>query len=178
MVNKSTLVKIGAVVGVSAIIAGCASITAPFRDADPRWADYKTWTHVTADEVGTGNPTGFLGGVHQGDEGFREVYVNDIGKDTLLGEAPYNFPEGSVIVKEQYANEADWQAGSNAAHTVSIKVAQSETSKKEDWMWADSFKGVAKDSEFCAGCHSIAELRAQGDYVFTNGDFLKTQAEQ
>jgi hypothetical protein len=57
---------------------------------------------------------------------------------------------------------------------VSIKVSQSETSQKSDWMWAASLKGKAAESEFCAGCHSIAELRGQGDYVFTNGDFLKT----
>lgn len=173
--KKSLAIKTGAIVTVTALLAGCASLTAPFRDPDPRWADYKNWTQVTADEVSTGNPTNFLGGVHMGDEGYREVYVNDIAKDTLYGSAPYNYPAGSVIVKEQYANKADWEAGRKAAHTVSIKVSASETSKKEDWMWADSLKGTAGESEFCAGCHSIAELRGKGDYVFTNGDFLKTQ---
>jgi len=173
-VNKSLIVKASTALTLTTLLAGCATLTAPFRDPDPRWADYKNWTRVTETHVSTGNPTNFLGGVHQGDGGFREVYVNDIAKDTLYGSAPYNYPEGSVIVKEQYANEEDWAAGVNAGHTVSIKVSQSETSKKEDWMWADSLKGVAKESEFCAGCHSIAELRAKGDYVFTNGDFLKT----
>ena len=172
---KKLVIKTGVVITLTGLLAGCASLTAPFRDPDPRWSDYKNWTRVTADEVSTGNPTGFLGGVHMGDEGYREVYVNDIAKDTLYGSAPYNYPEGSVIVKEQYANKADWEAGRKAAHTVSIKVSQSETARKEDWMWADSYKGVAGESEFCAGCHSIAELRAQGDYVFSNGDFLKTQ---
>lgn len=172
--KKSLVIKAGVIVTVTGLLAGCASLIAPFKDADPRWADYKSWTRVTEDHVSTGNPTNFLGGVHMGDEGYREVYVNDIGKDTLYGAAPYNYPAGSVIVKEQYANKADWEAGRKAAHTVSIKVAASETSQKQDWMWADSFKGVAKESEFCAGCHSIAELRGKGDYVFTNGDFLKT----
>lgn len=171
---KNLAIKTGVVLTLTGILAGCASLTAPFRDPDPRWADYKNWTRVTADEVSTGNPTGFLGGVHMGDEGYREVYVNDIAEETLYGSAPYNFPEGSVIVKEQYASKADWEAGTGAAHTVSVKVSQSETSQKEDWMWASSYKGIAGESEFCAGCHSIAELRAQGDYVFTNGDFLKT----
>ncbi|MFK7996622.1 MAG: cytochrome P460 family protein [Granulosicoccus sp.] len=173
--KNSPMIRTGVFVAVTGLLAGCASMTAPFRDADPRWADYKNWTQVTADEVSTGNPTNFLGGVHMGDEGYREVYVNDIAKETLYGSAPYNYPEGSVIVKEQYANKADWEAGRNASHTVSIKVSASESSDKRDWMWADSFKGVAKESEFCAGCHSIAELRVQGDFVFTNGDFLKTQ---
>lgn len=174
--KNSLAIKATTILSLTTILVGCATITAPFRDPDPRWADYKSWTQVTADEVGTGNPTGFLGGVHRGDDGFREVYANDIALETLMGEAPYNFPEGSVIVKEQYANEADWAAGRKAAHTVSIKVSQSETSQKTDWMWADSLKGIAGESEFCAGCHSIAELRGQGDYVFTNGDFLRAQA--
>lgn len=172
--NKTLMIKGGVVVTLAGVLAGCATITAPFRDPDPRWADYKNWTRVTETHVSTGNQTNFLGGVHRGDEGYREVYVNDIAKDTLLGSAPYNYPEGSVIVKEQYANKADWEAGRGAAHTVSIKVSQSETSQESDWMWADSFKGQVKESAFCAGCHSISELRGQGDYVFTNGDFLKT----
>lgn len=171
---KNFAIKAGTAITLTGLLAGCASITAPFSDPDPRWADYKNWTKVTADEVSTGNPTGFLGGVHQGDEGYRDVYVNDIAKETLYGSAPYNYPEGSVIVKEQYASKEDWEAGRGAAHTVSIKVSQSETSQKTDWMWADSYKGAAKESEFCAGCHSIAELQAGGDYVFTNGDFLKS----
>ena len=173
--KNSLVIKTGIVITLSALLASCASLTAPFRDADPRWADYKNWTRVTADGPSTGNPTNFLGGVHLGDEGYREVYVNDIGKDTLYGPAPYNYPAGSVIVKEQYANKADWEAGRKPAHTVSIKVSSSDESKKEDWMWADSYKGSAKESEFCAGCHSIAELRGKGDFVFTHGDFLKTQ---
>ena len=173
--KKTTMIKLGVVLTATGVLAGCATITAPFRDPDPRWADYKNWTRVTENEPSTGNPTNFLGGVHMGDEGYREVYVNDIAKDTLYGSAPYNYPAGSVIVKEQYASKADWEAGRKAAHTVSIKVAASDTAAKENWMWTDSLKGTAGESEFCAGCHSIAETQAKGDYVFTNGDFLKTQ---
>ena len=172
--KNSLIINAGSAITLTALLAGCASLTAPFREPDPRWANYKDWTRVTEAHVSTGNETGFLGGVHMGDEGFREVYVNDIAKETLEGSAPYNYPEGSVIVKEQYASKEDWEAGRGAAHTVSVKVSQSETSQKTDWMWADSIKGKAGESEFCAGCHSIAELRGQGDYVFTNGDFLKT----
>lgn len=172
--NKNLLINTGAIAVASVLLTGCATVIAPFKDADPRWADYKTWTRITEGEPSTGNPTGFLSGVHLGDDGYREVYVNDIAIDTLTGSAPYNYPAGSVLVKEQYANKADWEAGRKPAHTVSIKVSASEKSAKEDWMWADSYKGTAGESEFCAGCHSIAELRQQGDYVFTNGDFLKT----
>lgn len=170
--KNTTGMKVSAVVTVSALLAGCSTLSAPFRDADPRWADYKSWTKVTELEPSTGNPTRFLGGVHMGDEGYRDVYVNDIAKEALLGTAPYNFPEGSVIVKEQFADQADWEANRKAAHTVSIKVAKTDELTKDNWIWADSYKGVAGESAFCAGCHSIA---AKSDFVFTTGDFLKTQ---
>lgn len=165
--------KLGAIVAVSVFLSGCASITAPFRDADPRWADYKSWTKVNELEPGTGDPTGFLGGLHFGEEGYRDVYVNDVAKDVLLGGAPYNYPEGSVIVKEQYASQADWEAGRKASHTISVKATASDTLSKEDWIWADSFKGKAGESAFCSGCHSIV---AGTDFVFTNGDFLAKEA--
>jgi len=171
-VKKSTFIQLSGVVAASVIVASCSTITAPFKEADPRWADFKTWTKVTELEPGTGNPTGFLGGVHMGDEGYRDVYVNDIGKDALLGSAPYNFPEGTVFVKEQFANEADWAAGRKAAHTVSVKATASDEVAKDNWIWADSYKGTAGESAFCSGCHSIA---AKDDFAFTNGDFLATQ---
>ena len=170
--NKPVLVKVGVILAASAIVASCSTLTTPFRDADPRWADFKSWTKVTELEPGTGNPTGFLGGVHMGDAGYRDVFVNDIAKDTLLGSAPYNFPAGSVIVKEQFASKADWEAGRKPAHTISVKVTAGDELRKENWIWADSYKGTAGESAFCSGCHSIA---AKDDYAFTNGDFLAKQ---
>ncbi|ASJ74695.1 cytochrome P460 family protein [Granulosicoccus antarcticus] len=170
--RKAAYMKLNAVVAISALLAGCSTLSAPFRDADPRWADYKSWTKVTELEPSTGNPTRFLGGVHMGDEGYRDVYVNDIAKEALLGSAPYNLPEGSVIVKEQFADQADWEANRKAAHTISVKVAKTDELSKDNWIWADSYKGDAGESAFCSGCHSIA---AKTDFVFTHGDFLKTQ---
>ncbi len=170
--KKSTFIQLSGVVAASVLLASCSTLTAPFKEADPRWADFKSWTKVTELEPSTGNPTGFLGGLHQGDEGYRDVYVNDVAKETLLGSAPYNFPAGSVIVKEQYASESDWESGRKPSHTVSVKVTASETLSKDNWIWADSYKGTAGESAFCSGCHSIA---AKDDYVFTHGDFLATQ---
>jgi len=163
---------VGVILATSTIVASCSTLSAPFRDADSRWADFKSWTKVTELEPGTGNPTGFLGGVHMGDEGYRDVYVNDVGKETLLGSAPYNYPAGSVIVKEQFASKADWEAGRKAAHTISVKVTDGDQLSKDNWIWADSYKGTAVENAFCSGCHSIA---AKDDYVFTNGDFLAKQ---
>lgn len=172
--KQSVFIKLGAALSTSLVLAGCSSLTAPYADADPRWADFKSWTKVTELAPSTGNPTGFLGGLHQGDEGYRDVYVNDIARDVLLGSAPYNFPGGSVIVKEQFANKADWEEGRKASHTISVKVVDSDRLVKENWLWADSYKGKATESAFCSGCHSIA---AKNDFVFTNGDFLKTHTQ-
>lgn len=170
--KKRTFIQLSGVVAASVLVASCSTLTAPFKEADARWADFKTWTKVTELEPSTGNPTGFLGGLHQGDEGYRDVYVNDIAKDVLMGSAPYNYPEGSVIVKEQFANKSDWESGRKPSHTISVKVAASDNLSKDNWIWADSFKGTAGESAFCSGCHSIA---AKDDYVFTHGDFLATQ---
>nr|MBX2881276.1 hypothetical protein [Granulosicoccus sp.] len=72
------------------------------------------------------------------------------------------------------ASKEDWENGRKPAHTVSIKVSDSEESQKENWMWADSLKATAGESDFCAGCHSVAQIQGQGDYVFTHGDFLES----
>lgn len=170
--KKRTSIQLGGVVVASLLVASCSTLTAPFKEADARWADFKTWTKVTDLEPSTGNPTGFHGNQHMGDEGYRDVYVNDIGKDALMGSAPYNFPAGTVIVKEQFANKANWEAGRKAAVTVSVKATASDTVAKDNWIWADSYKGTAGESAFCSGCHTIA---AKDDYVFTHGDFLATQ---
>ena len=170
--KKRTLIQLGGVVAASLLVASCSTLTAPFKGADARWADFKTWTKVTELEPATGNPTGFLGGVHMGEEGYRDVYVNDIGRDALLGSAPYNFPAGTVLVKEQFANKSDWESGTKPTHTISVKTAASDAVIKDNWIWADSYKGTAGESVFCSGCHSIA---AKDDYVFTHGDFLATQ---
>lgn len=169
MINLSSA-RIGLVVTGGILLSSCSTLTAPFRDADPRWADYKSWTKITESHVGTGDPTGFLGSVHMGREGYREVYVNDIGRDALLGEPPYNFPAGTVVVKEQFENKADWEADRDAGHTISVKVAASDTVSRDNWIWADSYKGEAAESNFCAGCHTIA---ASSDFVFTTGEFLR-----
>lgn len=169
-VIRNSNVQVGTIVAGSILLASCSTLTAPFKDADPRWADYKSWTKLTEEVEPTGDPTGFLGNVHMGREGYREVYVNDIGRDALLGSAPYNFPAGTVVVKEQYASKADWEADRKAAHTISVKVAAGDEVSRDNWIWSDSYKGTAGESAFCAGCHTIA---AGSDYVFTTGDFIR-----
>ena len=164
---KARQLKILGMVGVIALVTtACSSLIK--GDPDPRWADYKSWTKITEGKTGTGDPTGFIGGVHMGREGYRDVYVNDIGKEALTGTAPYVFPVGTVVVKEQFKSKAAWESQSRPGVTVSIKKLEGSGSA-DNWEWADSYTGKAGESAFCAGCHTIA---AASDFVFTHADFL------
>ncbi len=160
---------IGALTVAAVVTTACSGLIK--GDPDERWADYKTWTKITEGRTGTGDPTGFIGNVHKGRDGYRDVYVNDIGKDTLLGSAPYVFPVGSVVVKEQFNNKADWEAQKNPGVTVSLKAVEG-SGAATNWIWANSYTGTAGKSDFCAGCHTIA---AKDDFVFTHEDFLSAE---
>ena len=119
-----------------------------------------------------GDETGFIGNVHKGPSGYRDVYVNDIGAAMLEGEGPYNFPAGTVVVKEQFNDKAAWESGEGGAVTVSVKAESTDAVAKENWIWATSYNAKAGASAFCSGCHSIA---AKDDFVFTHGAFLASQ---
>lgn len=169
-----TKLKIG-IVAMSVFIAGCAavsSVTAPFRDADTRWADYKSWTKVGDGD--TGDPTNFLGNLHKGPDGYRSVFVNDVGAEVLQGDGPYVYPVGTVVVKEQFDNKADYEADRKAGHTVSLKVSDDAANDSDNWIWADSYKATAKASQFCSGCHTIA---AGDDFVFTNQKLIDKHSQ-
>ena len=159
-----------ALIGVGAMVGGCASVTAPFRDADPRWADYKSWTKVS-DEPSTGPSLG-LGTVHKGPDGYRVVYANDVAREMITGEGPYEYPEGTVVVKEQYDDRAAYESGEEAEITVSLKVAAEPGAGGANWQWATGYKGRAEDSQFCSSCHSIPFAK---DYVFSNATYLAAE---
>ncbi len=154
-------------------VAGCASIPG-LGKPDPRWADYKNWTKIT-EKPSTGNTQG-LGGVHMGPEGYRDVYVNETGLAMITGEGPYDFPVGTVIVKEQFKDKAAWESGKGAAHTISLKVADNEGQNSDDWNWALGYTGkvqqtIAKPD--CVACHTIANALNQSDYVFSVPAYLE-----
>jgi len=151
----------------SVMLAGCASVTDRFRDADTRWADYKSWEKVS--ETPSTGPSPGLGAVHKGPEGFRFVYVNAVGREVIKGEGPYDYPEGTVIVKEQYDDQAAFEAGGQPDVTVSLKVADVAGGGKDNWHWADSYKSTAGESAFCSGCHSVPLAT---DFVFSNATYL------
>lgn len=167
--SKSLVVLFGA----GAVVAGCASITAPFRDADPRWADYKSWE--TASDTPSTGPSPGLGAVHKGPEGYRMVYVNDVGRDVLKGDGPYEYPKGTILVKEQYDDQAAYESGEGADVTVSLKVDDAAEGGAGNWQWAAGYKEAAGDDAFCSGCHSIPFAE---DYVFSNAQYLAENERQ
>lgn len=110
MTQKLTF-KIGTVSLTALTLAGCAYLG--LGTPDPRWADYSSWTRIN-DEPITGDHTSILGNLHQGSDGFRDIYVNDVGRDTMLDpNGPYNYPVGTVIVKEQYSGQKAYERGAD-----------------------------------------------------------------
>ena len=166
--TKTSLKKIGAIIAITSIISACAT----FGTADNRWADYKSWTKITEGRVSTGDPTGFVGTVHAGPKGYRDIFVNNIALATNQGSAPYNYPIGSVLVKEQYKNKAAWEAQKSPDVTIMVKVGSSSSPDANNWNFAAGLTAKAEKNAFCSGCHTIA---AANDFVFTNEDFFKSQ---
>ena len=167
--NKNLLFLI---VASLCVIMLAACLTNGSSKADSRWADYKNWTRLTEDKALTGDTLRYLGKTHRAPDGYREVYVNDIGLKMVKSDGPYNYPVGTVLVKEQYKSKKAWEAKKNPEHTIMIKVTQSSGPEEKNWMWAAGLGGKAKENRFCSGCHYIA---AKNDFVFTNKEFFKNQ---
>ena len=152
----------------ASVITACSTLG--IGGPDERWADYKSWTKITEGRPTTGDPTGYLGTRHFGSEGYKDVYVNAVGEQILTSSGPYRFPIGTVLVKEQFTNKESWKAQTQPLVTVSIKVDNKPD--RSNWIWADGYKSVAKESLFCLGCHSHAY---EDDFVFTTERFLSEQ---
>jgi hypothetical protein len=169
MQNKTRIIAVAAGICSIAVLTGCAALNIG-GSADPRWAEYKTWTKVTDGE--TGDPTNFIGNVHAGPTGYRNVYVNDEGLDTINVSDARSFPVGTVLVKEQFKSKSAWESGKGGAVTVGLKVAggADDAPSADSWIWADSLKATPKANAFCSGCHTIAQKH---DFMFTGGGYHK-----
>ncbi len=141
--------------------------------------DYRSWYRITEGNPNTGDPTGFLGGRHKGEKAYREIYINKVGEAINKGTAPYKYPEGTIIVKEEYKTESAWKAQNKPSIKLMVKLKADESPETGDWGFASKLnidklaKGKSGKAKFCAGCHVF--VAAQGDYVFINSDFLATE---
>lgn len=160
--------KIASLLFLTIFASSCAYLGG--GEADARWADYKSWSKIHSKPI-TGDHTGFLNGLHKAKKGVRVVYVNNVGLETATGTAPYKYPLGTVILKEQYSSQAAYDAGKKPGVTVMVKVSENAANPAENWAWARGYTRKAKvDDGFCAGCHTIA---LGSDFSFSNADSLK-----
>lgn len=99
---------------------------------------------------------------------FRNVYVNDIGKNALLGSKTAAFPVGSVIVREAIPD-----IGPRTPNVIDVMVKRpiGFNPKTGDWEFIvfdgqGNFKKVTGPDNACAKCHL---RQAKSDFVFRDG---------
>ena len=95
---------------------------------------------------------------------FGVVYVNDLGRDSMLKGKPAEFPTGSTIVRERRL-EPD---GLPDLLVVMIKRAPGFNSKGGDWefLTLDGNGGKVKHREKTGGCLQCHSRQKNHDFVF------------
>lgn len=129
------------------------------------FSNYLNWEKVN-NEVITGDVIGILGPAHQRAQGFREIYVNDIGKEVSSGEKSYPYPSGSIILKESFKAD-NGKKGDLADITIMVKREDGYDPENGNWEYfmANSQLKVSKQGKIgmCIGCHSAV---SSTDYTF------------
>ena len=103
------------------------------RSISHYWKDYKKWYKTSHNNPITGDETRFLGGKHRGNEGYRVIYINSKGQAINQGKAPYTYPEGTVVVKEQYKDKMSYESGEKPELNIMIKMAAGQSTQTSDW---------------------------------------------
>lgn len=169
--------KLLSVLGLVGILEACLS-TAPQLGPDAAaWSDYLSWYQVTPEPT-TGDPTGYLGSVHDGINAYRQIYVNSVGQGVNLGIQSLPYPEGTILVKESFNNETALRERRNPELTLMIKLASGQSPETGDWEYVLGANGARRGSgdsglaAFCRDCHLFA---AAHDYNFINSAFYERQ---
>lgn len=159
------------------ILAACMSTSPQLGPDASAWEDYLAWHKVTA-QAETGDPTGFLNNVHDGDNAYRQIYINSIGESTNKGEANFPYPEGTIIVKESFNNKAALDARRNPDLTLMIKLPQGQSPETAGWEYVMGGNGSRRGTgssglgQFCFQCHLQA---AATDFNFINSKFYESR---
>jgi hypothetical protein len=96
---------------------------------------------------------------------FSRVYVNDIGRHTLLNEAEPKYPVNTIIVREKLSSDQSVQP---ELVTVMVKRQKGYSALSNDWEFL-VFDGAANrkktdvKTENCLECHKHKE---KDDFVF------------
>lgn len=142
------------------------------------YSNYRSWYRITHEKPNTGDIIGILGKSHNGPEGYREVYINSVGEAVNKGTAPYKYPAGTVIVKEQYKNKSKWEEQKSFKVQVMVKLEPGSSPETGDWGYTSQItdgkisSGRSGKARFCGGCHAVAQ---DTDYVFMNSDLLASE---
>jgi len=171
-----SLMAVSVIVYLTAFTSVFKTFT-PENPAGPEdWKDYKSWYKVTK-EPNTGDPTGFLDKKHKGTEAMRDVFINDKGKPTNIGEAEFPYPEGTILVKEAYKNQKAYMDQKKPELTIMVKMAAGSSPSTNDWMFYmggdGKLSGTGMESKwgnFCGSCHINAIAT---DFNFMNHKFGK-----
>ena len=140
---------------------------------DSAWDNYLSWYQVTP-EPATGDPTGFLTNVHDGINAYRQIFVNSVGEAVNRGTQGFPYPQGTILLKESFNNEAALLARRNPELTVMIKLAAAQSPETGGWEYVrpDGARGTGDSglAAFCRDCHLFA---AATDYNFINSRFYQ-----
>ncbi len=126
--------------------------------------DYAKWERTT-DQLLTQQIPGH-------ENAYRKIYINDTGEKMVEtvdknGTGSYNYPEGTIIVKEIYDSSTYSESAKPKMLTCMVK-AQTDRQSRGGWLWViKSLPGGEEtiiDYAFCVTCHANAnESHPYGD---------------
>jgi hypothetical protein len=163
--------------GVLALVALCgAASAAPNSTAPVSIQGYRRWTRANPRPFkippanAAGCATWFMASPHS--DRYITVYVNALGRRTMLSREARHFPVGSILVKEKLRKATDTTP---ELMTVMVKRPAGFDPAHGDWEYsvrdADGRPTDAGRVQHCQSCH---EGRKLSDYVF--GDYLPASA--
>lgn len=126
-------------------------------------AEYAGWETTTKVELNYPIPG------HENN--YRKIFINSIGENpaitTQAEKTHYDYPEGTVIIKEIYPGLTYIPGSKPAALTVMVK-ARNNPKSRGGWLWIVKDLASQKESiitqEFCVTCHGNAnEPHPYGD---------------
>ena len=167
--------KLAGLLLVSLILSSCMSTSPALGPDASAWQNYLSWYKVTP-EATTGDPTGFLGSVHDGRNAYRVIYINQVGEAVNRGTQGFPYPAGTILVKESFNNQAALDARRNPDLTLMIKLQAGQSPQTGDWEYVMGANGNRRGSgdsglgQFCFQCHVYA---AGTDYNFINSVFYQ-----
>ncbi len=129
------------------------------------WEGYMDWTMVNTEPI-TGDESGFLGPAHAGADGYRMIYINDVGKKTSMGKMAYPYPLGTIVVKDAFTDKEMMNLG---ATTIMVKRDPTYDPANNNWEYImitpTGEIPVQGKKDSCIGCHANA---MDMDYIFTS----------